>query len=89
MADLNTCTYLGFIIKIKSENLVVCCGCVVSENYFPPTRIENTCYSSHHENMVHHSTIRPASYKRYGHNNTKPPRPPHCNTIIDVVGGGV
>ncbi len=35
--------------------------------------------------MVHHSTIRPASYKGYGCNNAKPPRPPHCNTIIDVV----
>jgi len=35
--------------------------------------------------MGHHSTIRPASYKGYGCNNTKPPRPPHCNTIIDVV----
>jgi len=55
------------------------------ENYFPPTRIENTCHSSHHENMVHHSTIRPASYKSYGCNSAKPPRPPHCNTIIDVV----
>jgi hypothetical protein len=35
--------------------------------------------------MVHHSTIRPASYKGYGCNNAKPLRPPHCNTIIDVV----
>ena len=52
-----------------------------TQNYFPPARIENTCYSSHHENMVHHSTIRPASYKGYGCNNAKPPRPPHCNTI--------
>jgi len=64
---------------------VVGCGCIVSENYFPPARIENTCYSSHHENMVHHSTIRPASYKGYGCNNAKPLRPPHCNTIINVV----
>jgi len=40
--------------------------------------------------MVRHSTIRPASYKGYGCYNAKPPRPPHCNTIIDVVvpGGG-
>jgi len=35
--------------------------------------------------MVHHCTIRPASYKGYGCNNAKPPRPPHCNTIIDIV----
>jgi len=35
--------------------------------------------------MVHHSTIHPASYKGYGCNNAKPPRPPHCNIIIDVV----
>jgi len=35
--------------------------------------------------MVHHSTIHPASYKGYGCNNAKPPRPPHCNTIIDVL----
>jgi len=35
--------------------------------------------------MVHHSTIRLASYKGYGHNNAKPPRRPHYNTIIDVV----
>ena len=35
--------------------------------------------------MVHHSTIRPASYKGYGRTNAKPPRPPHCNTIINVV----
>ena len=60
-------------------------ACVVSENNFLPKRIENTRYSSHRENMVHHSTIRPASYKGYGCNNAKPPRPPHCNTIIDVV----
>ena len=26
-----------------------------------------------------------ASYKGYGFNNTKPPRPPHHNTMIDVV----
>jgi len=64
---------------------VVCCGCFVSENYFPSARIKNTRYSSHHENMVHHSTILPASYKGYGCNNTNPPRPPRCNTIIDVV----
>ena len=35
--------------------------------------------------MVHHSTIRPASYKGYGCNNAKTPRPPHCNTIINIV----
>jgi hypothetical protein len=71
--------------KIKSKNQAVCCGCVVSENYFPPARIENTRYSSHNENMAHHSTIHPASYKGYGCNNAKPARPPHCNTIIDIV----
>ena len=26
-----------------------------------------------------------ASYKGYGCNNAKPPRPPHRNTMIDVV----
>jgi hypothetical protein len=29
-----------------------------------------------------------ASYKGYGCNNAKPPRPPHCNTIIDIVALG-
>ncbi len=101
MVDINTCTYLGFSIKNKIRKSGGC-GCIVSENYFLPERIENTRYSSHqnyflperientrysshHENMVHHSTIRPASNKGYGCNNAKSPRPPHCNTIIDVV----
>jgi hypothetical protein len=38
-------------------------------------------------NMVHHSTIRPASYKGYGCHNEKPPWPPHGNTIINVRTG--
>ena len=36
------------------------------ENYFPPARIGNTCCLSHHENMVHHSTMRLPPTKAMG-----------------------
>jgi hypothetical protein len=54
-----------------------------------------TSTSKKRENTHYSFTIRyspsssaHASYKGYGCNNAKPPRPPHRNTITDVVVGG-
>ena len=47
------------------------------------TRIENT-HNSHNEKCTTAPSAH-ASYKGYGCNNAKPPRPPHRNTMINVV----
>ncbi len=48
-----------------------------------PTRIENT-HNSHNEECTTAPSAH-ASYKGYGCNTAKPLRPPHCNTMINVV----
>ena len=72
----------------------------VNKNYIPPlqkkrhrahlshttssARIENTCYSITPWIWCTTASFAHASYKVCGWNKTKPPWPPHRNTIIDV-----
>ena len=52
---------------------------VTMHTHTTPTR-ENT-----HNSMCTTAPSARASYKGYGCNNTKPPRPPHRNTMIHIV----
>jgi hypothetical protein len=74
-----TISHLSTLISVMFS--ILSCSPHETKNY------HNTPQHNHEHNCAPCSTAPSAhaSYKGYGCNNAKPPRPPHHNTMIDVV----